>query len=160
MTDDTRQIFATRTVDTRPEAIFGILADPARHHDTEPGDWVRDAIDTAPITRTGQVFGVNMFHTQAGGAYVIHNRVTAFEPDRLIEWSPGQLDADGNQQAGGWRWRYRLDPRGDGGTDVTLTYDWADATQEVVDQFGGLPPFPPDYLDASLATLAETAARD
>ena len=45
MTTDERYT-VTRTIAATPAAIFAILSDPARHKDTEPGDWVRDAIDT------------------------------------------------------------------------------------------------------------------
>jgi hypothetical protein len=65
----------TRTIAATPAAIFAVLADPTRHKDTEPGDWVRDAVDTDRITGTGHMFAVNMFLEQAGGHYVMHNLV-------------------------------------------------------------------------------------
>ena len=101
MTTDERYT-VTRTIAATPAAIFAILSDPARHKDTEPGDWVRDAIDTEPITRTGQIFAMNMFLERIGGPYVMHNVVIAFEEDRAIAWAPGQLDDAGNHQPGGW----------------------------------------------------------
>lgn len=151
MTDDERYV-RTRTVPAPPATVFALLADPARHQETEPRDWVRDAIDTAPLTEVGQVFGVNMFMEQIGGAYVMHNRVTVLEPDRAIAWEPGQLDDQGQLGTGGWTWRYDLAPEGTG-TAVTLTYDWSATTQAVRDEIGGLPPFPPSFLDASLEAL-------
>ncbi|MDT5402224.1 MAG: hypothetical protein QOK33_5455, partial [Mycobacterium sp.] len=30
----------TRTIAATPAEIFAVLADPTRHKDTEPGDWV------------------------------------------------------------------------------------------------------------------------
>ena len=72
----------TRTIAATPAEIFAVLGDPTRHKDTEPGDWVRDAIDTDRITATGQMFAVNMFLEQAGGHYVMHNLVTDFDEDR------------------------------------------------------------------------------
>jgi hypothetical protein len=63
MTVDPERYVVTRTIAARPEQIFAVLADPCRHHNTEPGDWVRDAVDTAPITGTGQVFAMNMYLT-------------------------------------------------------------------------------------------------
>ena len=70
---------------------------PTRHgtRTPKPGDWVRDAVDTEPITAVGQMFAVNMFLEQAGGDYVMHNVVTDFEKDRTVAWLPGQLDAAG-----------------------------------------------------------------
>ncbi len=147
----------TRTIPASPEAIFAVLADPAQHQNTEPGDWVRDAVDTVPLTGAGQIFAINMFLTQAGGDYVMHNLVNVFDQDRAIGWVPGQQDAEGNYRPGGWSWRYDLAPNGDG-TDVTLTYDWTDTPQEFRDQIGRMPPFPPEYLEASLAALEQAVA--
>lgn len=148
---DTRYV-VTRTIAAPPSEVFALLADPARHQDTEPGDWVRDAIDPQPITGTGQIFAINMFLDAAGGHYVMHNLVTDFEKDRAIEWLPGQLDESGNHDPGGWTWRYDLSPN-DSGTDVTLTYDWTNTPQSFADQIGGMPPFPEEFIVESLAAL-------
>lgn len=143
----------TRTVAAPPAAVFALLADPARHKETEPGDWVRDAVDAAPITATGQIFAVNMYFEPVGGHYVIHNLVTDFDPDNTIAWLPGQLDDDGNHDAGGWSWRYDLAPAGNDRTRVTLTYDWTNTPQSFRDQVAEMPPFPKEFLDDSLAAL-------
>ncbi|MCV7359537.1 SRPBCC family protein [Mycolicibacterium fluoranthenivorans] len=150
MTDE--RYVVTRTIHATPHTVFALLSDPARHRDTEPGDWVRDAIDPRIITGTGQIFAMNMFFEQAGGPYVVHNLVDAFEPDRTIGWRPGQLDDAGNLAEGGWWWRYDLAPNGDG-TDVTLTYDWTGTPQEFRDQVGGMPVFGVEFIDESLAAL-------
>ncbi|WP_029116723.1 SRPBCC family protein [Mycobacterium sp. URHB0044] len=142
----------TRSIAAAPAKIFAILTNPTRHQDTEPGDWVRDAITGTPITGTGQMFAVNMYLEAAGGHYVMHNVVTDFDQDRSIEWLPGQLDESGQHSPGGWRWRYDLAPNGDG-TDVTLTYDWSGSSQAFRDQVG-VPVFGPDYIEESLAALA------
>jgi hypothetical protein len=152
MTATIDRYVVTRTIAATPEEIFAVLANPARHCNTEPGDWVRDAVDSAPIAGTGQLFAMNMYLTQAGGDYVTYNLVNVFEKDRAIGWLPGRLDEAGNHAAGGWFWRYDLAPNGDG-TDVTLTYDWTATSQEFRDQVGGMPLFPEDYLGASLLTL-------
>ena len=111
MTTDERYV-VTRTIAATPAQIFAVLSDPSRHKDTEPGDWVRDAIDTEPITCTGQIFAINMFLERIGGPYVMHNLVTVFEQDRAIAWAPGRLDDAGNHRPGGWTWRYDLVPNG------------------------------------------------
>ncbi len=157
MTTTTERHVVTRTIAATPEEIFAVLADPSRHCNTEPTDWVRDAVDTAPITGTGQMFAMNMFLTQAGGHYVTHNLVNVFDKDRAIGWMPGQLDDAGNHAPGGWFWRYDLIPNGDR-TDVTLTYDWSGASQDFRDQVGGMPLFGDDYLAGSLATLEQAVA--
>jgi Polyketide cyclase / dehydrase and lipid transport len=148
----TERYVVTRTIPVAPAQVFAVLADPVRHHDTEPGDWVRESKDTTRITGAGQIFGMNMYLDQAGGHYVTENLVNVFEKDRAIGWMPGVIDDKGNHQPGGWSWRYDLSPNGDG-TDVTLTYDWSGTPQAFRDQVGGMPPFPEDYIAASLATL-------
>ncbi|MFB1298854.1 ATPase [Mycobacterium sp. pW049] len=154
MTAEERYV-ATRTVAAPAADIFAVLADPSRHQDTEPTDWVRDAVTTDPLTEAGQVFVVNMFLEHLGGEYVMHNLVTVFEQDRSIGWLPGNVDAGGRHSAPGWWWRYDLAPTA-AGTDVTLTYDWSATLQAVRDQLGGLPPFGREFLDESLASLART----
>jgi hypothetical protein len=146
---------ATRTIAASPAEVFAVLADPMRHKDTEPGDWVRDAVSTEPITRVGQIFVMNMFFEAAGGHYVVHNLVTEFERGRTIGWLPGQLDEMGNHDAGGWWWRYDLEPNGSNPetTDVTLTYDWTGTPQEFRDQVGGMPVFPVEFIEESLQAL-------
>jgi hypothetical protein len=157
MTADTERYVVTRTIAASPEEIFAVLADPSRHHNTEPGDWVRDAVDTAPITSIGQIFAMNMYLTQAGGDYVTYNLVNVFDKDRAIGWMPGLLDNAGNHAPGGWSWRYDLAPNGDR-TDVTLSYDWSATPQDFRHRVGGMPMFPEDYLAASLATLERSVA--
>jgi hypothetical protein len=144
----------TRTIAAAPAAIFAVLANPTRHPDTEPGDWVRSAVDADPITARGQMFALNMYLEQAGGHYVMHNLVTEFDQDRTIAWLPGQFDETGKHSPGGWSWRYDLVPNG-AGTDVTLTYDWSATVQEFRDTVG-VPVFGEDYIAESLAALARS----
>lgn len=147
----------TRTIAAAPAEIFAVLSDPAKHQDTEPTDWVRDAIDTEKITGTGQIFAMNMYLERIGGPYVMHNLVTVFEPDKAIAWSPGSLDEQGNHRPGGWWWRYDLAPNG-AGTDVTLTYDWSGTPQKFREEVGTPPPFQRQFLESSLDSLARTVS--
>ena len=151
--DDPGHYVVSRTVAAPPPEVFALLTDPARHHQTEPTDWVRGPLDAAPapITEVGQVFGIEMFHENAGGRYDMHNRVIAFEPDRTVAWEPGQYEPDGTLGTGGWTWRYDLAPEGRG-TLVTLTYDWSAVPPALREEFG-LPPFPPEFLAQSLEAL-------
>jgi hypothetical protein len=157
MTPAAERYVVTRTVAATPAEIFAVLVDPARHQNTEPTDWVRDAVDTAPITGTGQLFAMNMYLERAGGDYVTHNLVNVFEEDRAIAWMPGVLDDAGRHSPGGWFWRYDLAPNGDA-TDVTLTYDWSGTPQDFRERVGTMPIFAEDYLAASLATLERSVA--
>jgi Polyketide cyclase / dehydrase and lipid transport len=152
MTASSERYVVSRTIAATPQAIFAVLADPCRHQSTEPGDWVRDAVDSTPITGAGQVFAMNMYLTQAGGDYVTYNLVNVFAENRAIGWMPGVLDDAGNHSPGGWFWRYDLTPNGER-TDVTLTYDWTATPQEFRDRIGQMPMFSEDYLAASLIAL-------
>ncbi len=149
----TEQMSSTRTFAASPEQVFAALTDPNAHQHAEPTDWVRDAVDTAPLDHVGQMFSVNMYLELAGGDYVMENKVSEFEPGRTIGWLPGTT-RDGEWTAGGWWWRYDLAPAAGetGATDVTLTYDWTETPQEFRDQVP-MPPFPPEYLDRSLEAL-------
>ena len=147
------QLVATRMIAATPAEIFAVLSDPNRHRDTEPGDWVRGAVDPKPILGVGQIFAIDMYLEQIGGAYVMQNLVTEFEQDRTIAWVPGRIEPDGSHAAGGWWWRYDL-VAVDEGTTVTLTYNWADTSEETRAGFGGgFPPFPERMLWASLKAL-------
>ncbi|GAB3116640.1 hypothetical protein GCM10027055_26500 [Janibacter alkaliphilus] len=152
--DGRERMIRSRVVPLPAEAIFAVLADPARHHETEPGDWVRSAVDPQPITQVGQVFSVNMF-VEGQGDYVMDNRVVALEPDRVIAWAPGQYDDRGELGPTWWTWRYDLAPSGDG-TEVTITYDWTD-TPDFFRREVPMPPFPAEFLDESLASLEQAA---
>lgn len=146
------RLVRTRTIPASVDQIFTLLSDPRRHHETEPGDWVRGAIDGAPITEVGQVFSMDMYLDVVGGAYRIDNTVTAFDPPHAIAWDPGQADDSGRIVPGGWRWRYDLAAT-DAGTEVALTYDWSAVTESTREEFGGFPPFPAEFLEASLESL-------
>ena len=148
-----------RTVDAAPSAVFALLADPARHHETEPTDWVRGALedDPAPLTEIDQVFGIEMFHENAGGRYEMHNRVIALDPNRTIAWQPGQYGSDGSWGSAGWIWRYDLEPTATGHR-IQLTYDWSAVPAELQEQFS-LPPFQPSFLEKSLQHLEAALTR-
>lgn len=166
MTDDPPaappdRLVATRTIAAAPELVFALLADPSRHHETEPGDWVRESVEAepAPITAVGQTFAVKMYLDKLGGDYAMVNRVTDLVPGRTIAWAPGMLGRSGRVSEGGHIWRYDLEPAGEG-TAVTLTYDWREMSQATRDWMpSGMPPFPPEFLEASLAALDRAVTR-
>jgi uncharacterized protein YndB with AHSA1/START domain len=148
---------ATTTINAPAEVVFGVLADPASHAAIDGTGWVREPVDHDPLTASGQVFRMSMYHAMhPDGGYQVANRVAAFDPPVAISWEPGSDDGSGTLQFGGWIWRYDLLPTGPSDTTVTLTYDWSAVpvpTRELI----GFPPFPPDHLDNSLAHLAELA---
>jgi uncharacterized protein YndB with AHSA1/START domain len=151
--DDT--VSATMIIDAPVEAVFAILADPARHPAIDGTGWVRESQDSQPLTAAGQVFRIEMYHpNHPDGNYVMANRVQIFDPPRAISWEPGQDTGDGSLRFGGWVWRYDLAPAGPSQTQVTLSYDWS-AVPDFLRQHIGFPPFPPDHLGNSLTHLAD-----
>ncbi len=153
MADET--VSATTIINAPAEAIFAVLADPARHAAIDGTGWVGEPFDSQPLTAAGQVFRMAMYHpNHPDGNYQMANRVQVFDPPRAISWEPGQDTGDGNLRFGGWVWRYDLARAGTSGTKVTLFYDWS-AVPEFLRQHIEFPPFPPDHLSNSLAHLAD-----
>jgi hypothetical protein len=150
-------VSATTIIDAPADVIFEVLADPATHAAIDGTGWVRDPLDSQPLTATSQIFRMAMYHpNHPDGDYQMANRVQVFDPPSTISWEPGYDTGDGSLGFGGWTWRYDLAPAGPDKTSVTLTYDWSavpDSPRERI-QF---PPFPPDHLNNSLAHLAELA---
>jgi Polyketide cyclase / dehydrase and lipid transport len=150
-------VSATMIITAPAEAIFAVLAEPASHAAIDGTGWVREPLDSAPLTAVGQVFRVAMYHANhPDGNYQMANRVAVFDPPRAISWEPGQDPGDGNLRFGGWIWRYDLTPAGPSQTKITLSYDWS-AVPDSLRQHISFPPFPPDHLGNSLAHLAELA---
>jgi hypothetical protein len=153
MTDEI--LTARTTITAPPEAIFAILADPARHAAIDGTGWVQEPIDREPIRGPGQLFRMAMYHpNHPNGRYEIVNRVQVCDPPRAISWEPGYDAPEGEVLFGGWIWRYDLTPCGSSGTEVTLSYDWSSVSESTRRQIG-FPPFSPDHLGNSLAHLAE-----
>lgn len=109
-----------RLIPAPPEAIFDILANPARHAEIDGSGTVRQARSSRGERRLGlgDSFGMDM---NWGVAYSTKNVVTEFEENRRIAWrtlAPAPLD----KLFTGRTWRYELEPH-DGGTLVRETWD-------------------------------------
>ena len=108
MTDET--LAATTTIAAPAEAVFAVLTDPASHPAIDGTGWVSKALDTAPLTGSGQIFRMGMYHANhPDGTYEVANRVATFEPPRAISWEPGQ-DVEGDGRATGRRLDLALRP--------------------------------------------------
>lgn len=152
------QLSATTTIDATPDAVFGVLADPTTHQAIDGTGWVRAAADPAPLSKTGQMFKMAMYHEgHPDKDYEIVNRVEVIEPPRTIAWKPGFVaDESGRLEFGGWLWRYDLEPAGPSQTTVKLTYDWSGATAQARQTFQ-FPIVGVDHLVHSLEHLASLA---
>lgn len=158
MTDDA--IAVSTTVDAPPDTVFAVLADPAKHVAIDGTGWVRECLDGRPLSQSGQVFRMAMYHSNpnySDGNYEVANKVEVFDPPRAIAWLPGQAAPDGGLTFGGWFWRYDLTPVAADRTRVTLTYDWSAVPQDIREHIA-FPPFDVAHLENSLGHLASLAA--
>ena len=58
MADD--QVSATTLINAPAQAIFAVLADPAKHAAIDGTGWVREPLDAKPLTTAGQIFRMSM----------------------------------------------------------------------------------------------------
>lgn len=152
MSDD--HVSATTVMGATAAAVFAVLADPSQHAAIDGTGWVCEPVDDQPLTATGQLFRMSMFHrNHPDGGYQTINRIEVFEPPAAIAWKPGYDADDGTLGFGGWVWRYDLEPAGADATRVTLTYDWSAVPDDIRERIG-FPPFGPDHLANSLTHLA------
>jgi hypothetical protein len=99
---------AERVIAAQPQAIFDVLADPARHCAID-GSGTVQAPRTQQRLAMGQSFGMTMHNRLS---YKTNPVVTEFDEGRVIAW----------RNKGGPTWRYELFPTDDG-TRVVETYD-------------------------------------
>jgi len=153
----TEAISATTIINAPAEAIFAVLADPAKHAVIDGTGWVREPLDSQHLTEAGQVFRMAMYNDNVpGGHYRMGNRVKVLDLPRAISWEPGMDTGDANPQIVGHIWRYDLAPAGPSGTEVTLSYDWSAVPGSLRQRLPfPFPPFAADHLANSLAHLAE-----
>ena len=81
---------ATLAIAVPAARVFAVLADPTAHSAIDGTGWVREAVDQAPLTEVGQIFGMDMFHAgHPDGDYQVVNKVQVFESPRAIGWLTG-----------------------------------------------------------------------
>lgn len=97
------------------DELFGILANPHRHHEADGSGTVLPQVSGPERLSLGDSFTVHM--RLYGLPYSIRSRVTALEENRLIEW----------RHPAGHRWRWEFQPLADGGTRVTESFLSRDA---------------------------------
>ncbi|HTZ08975.1 MAG TPA: SRPBCC family protein [Acidimicrobiales bacterium] len=123
-----------RTVPAPPEAVFDLLADPARHHEIDGSGMLQGAPPEVPVRLApGAVFGMRM---KMGVRYSTVNRVVEFEENRRIAWRTGPEGALGHVLAGRV-WRYELAPV-EGGTLVRESWDITTDHQRLLLRLGDL----------------------
>jgi uncharacterized protein YndB with AHSA1/START domain len=136
LVSDARKQQVSGTIPAPPEAVFALLADPARHSELDGAGMVQGLADgPSPVTGVGDAFVMNM--KQDGiGEYQMRSEITAFEPGHTIAWAPaihpeGALShVIGGLDPSGHVWGWDLAPGAGGGTSVTHTYDWSGVKDE------------------------------
>lgn len=135
-----RKVSVERIIAASPEAIFDVLADPARHAEIDGSDTVKGASRKAPARlHLGAKFGIKM---RIGIPYPITNTVVEFEEGRRIGW----------RHFGGHVWRYELEPV-EGGTRVTETFDWSTSRSPKLIERQGYPEKHPEAMARTLERL-------
>lgn len=106
----------SRSVDVAASAatIFAILADPRQHPRIDGSGSVRSVTQGPQRLQLGSRFRMRM---RIGLPYLIANRVVEFEEGRRIAWRHFARHV----------WRYEIEPRPEGGTRVTETFDYRPA---------------------------------
>ena len=134
-----RQVSVSRLIDASPEAIFDVLADPARHAEIDGSGTVRAARTPAQRLALGTKFGMKM---KLGVPYNMSSTVVEFEENQLIAWA----------HFGKHRWRYELEPT-DGVTMVTETFDWSTSIMPLFIELAGYPKSHPKNMRKTLERL-------
>ena len=161
MTENPTHLTVSRIFDVPAKDVFEVLTLPARHHEFDGSGTVRAADDTERVTASGQKFVMNMHREEMGGDYRTHNFVTAYDENKMIGWQPAPEAADGSAPEAplGWEWRYELKPQGSDSTEVSLTYDWSDVTDQKLLEQVGFPAIPEKDLEESLNLLAAAVTK-
>ena len=108
------RVSASATVDAPPEAVFDFVRRPANHAEISGDASVKGATNGPDVLALGDRFGMSM---KVGVPYRISSKVVEFEPDRRIAWC----------HFGGHRWRWEVEPAGEGRSRVTETFDMSTA---------------------------------
>jgi uncharacterized protein YndB with AHSA1/START domain len=105
---------ASAVVDAPPEAVFDYLRRPANHPEIN-GDHTVQAPTSGPERLSlGDSFGMKM---RMGLPYWMRSKVVEFEPNRQIAWT----------HFAGHRWRWEIEPAGEGKSRVAETFDMSTA---------------------------------
>ena len=155
MSEDTK-ITVSRLIDASAKDIFRVLSDPQHHARIDGTGMIRSDEKTDRITKTGQVFRMNM-HNERFRDYQMDNLVTGYAENKLLAWAPGMVGYN-DGQPGGWTFAYELEPQGPDATAVTLTYDWSGVTDKGILKTLSFPVLTAAQLETSLANLAEAVS--
>jgi uncharacterized protein YndB with AHSA1/START domain len=147
MSDEQHVVSASLVVEASPKVIFQLIAEPSLQPAWDGNDNLGTAEPGQRVHAVGDVFAMTLT-----GGQVRENHVVEFEEGRRIAWRPSEV----GRTPPGHLWRWELEPREDGSTVVTHTYDWSGLTDEK--RLPRARATTPDKLAASIERLAEIAA--
>jgi hypothetical protein len=151
---DMERISVTRRIPAPAAVIFAEVSSPAGHVRIDGSGMLVAAPDAKPVTRIGDTFEMQMDRTPLGDLpgvtdYTVVNTVTAFVPDRQMEWGvspPGRPPV-------GYVYGYLIDPIDTVESEVTSYFDWSGLSDRHKARAGGRYPLIPE------TTLAATLQR-
>ena len=140
-----QMVSVSRVIKASPEAIFDVLAAPARHAEIDGSGMVQKMRGDGTRLALGAKFGMDM--KMGPLPYKISSTVVEFEENELIAWA----------HFGKHRWRYELEATevdGVPATNVTETFDWSTARLPKAIELAGYPKKNPVSMEATLGRLA------
>ena len=141
------RIEVTRPIPASPEVIFDVLRSPAGHVAIDASGMLQD-FSGRPAERVGDTFVIHMDRESLNdipmGRYDVTVHIITIERDQEIAWDLGP-DVPVAHFYG-----YRLEPAGDGITNVTSYYDWSKVNGDLKERF---PIVPDSALRATLGIL-------
>lgn len=135
-------VAASVVVHATPEAVFDFVRRPANHGVISGDETVRGVRTGPEVLGDGDAFGMKM--QLFGIPYGITSKVVEFDEGRRIAWC----------HAGGHRWRWEIEPVGDGDVRVTETFDMTTAKFPPALRLVGYPKRHVDNVTRSVANLA------
>lgn len=124
-----------------PDAVFALLAEPARHVDVDGSGTVRGRLRGPARLSLGARFGMRMHLVVP---YVMTSKVVEFEEGRRIAWRHLGRHV--------WRWELVAVPEG---TRVTETFDWGPSLAPRVLERLGVPARNARSMELSLARVRD-----
>ncbi|CAM3377039.1 SRPBCC family protein [Mycolicibacterium frederiksbergense] len=112
---------ARREIAAAPDVIFELIADPAQQPRWDGNGNLTEAAAGQRVHAVGDVFRM-----WVNSGTVRENHIVEFEEGRRIAWLPSEE----GKAPPGHLWRWEIEPRGDGHSRVTHTYDWTNLTEE------------------------------
>ena len=136
-------VSASAVVDASPAEVFDYVTRPANHPQISGDGSVKgDRYGPEQLTGEGDKFGMSM--KMYGLPYRITNTVVEYEPDRRIAWChPGKH-----------RWRWEVEPAGEGKTKVTETFDMSTSPLQPALRLLGFPKRHQDNVRRSVDNVA------